>query len=92
MRINLGEKTYQTVYFPFFRIKEHAHYTIYGIRYPSGNIERLFVDSRSDRIECFREYLKYLIQDFMMEDDDVLTEHGRKIKEDVYELFGERKA
>jgi hypothetical protein len=36
-----------------------------------------------------REYLKFLIAEYMMEDKDALTPYAQRLKEDIYELFSE---
>jgi hypothetical protein len=34
-----------------------------------------------------REYLKFLIIEYMMEDKDALTPYAQRLKEDIHELF-----
>jgi len=78
---------YKTQYFPFFRIKKLKGCQIFGLRYPSGNIERVFVMDDVSPIPELREYLKFLIIEYMMEDKDALTPYAQRLKEDIHELF-----
>jgi hypothetical protein len=80
-------KTYKTQYFPFFRIKKLNGYQIFGIRYPSGNIERVFVMNEKDTLSELRDYLKFLVREYLLEENDSLTPHAQRLKEDIRELF-----
>jgi len=64
-------------------------YQIFGIRYPSGFIERLFVLDTDNPIPELKQYLIFLIQEYMMETDELLTPFGKKLKEDIHALFKE---
>jgi hypothetical protein len=83
-------KLYKTQYFPFFRIKKLDGYQIFGLRYPSGRIERIFVVNQKSPISELIEYSKFLIKEYMQEENDALTLHARLLKEDVCELFGQK--
>jgi hypothetical protein len=89
MIIEYDNKIFETRYFPYFRIKKAKGYQVFGVRFPSGFIDRIIVSDDSDMMETFRVHLEYLVHEYMMEDDEALTPHGKKLKEDVYELFNE---
>jgi hypothetical protein len=83
-------KKYKTQYFPFFRIKKLDGYQIFGLRYPSGRIERIFVMDNASPIPELREYLKFLIKEYVHEENDALTPYARLLKEDIRELFRQK--
>lgn len=87
MQVEIDGKIYTTKYFPFFRVKSTGEYTVYGIRYPSGSIEKIIVFDPDNYRQELASYLKFLIKEYMLEDDDVLTPFAQRLKEDIYELF-----
>jgi hypothetical protein len=89
MRVEYEGKIYDTQYFPFFRMKQTSSYHIFGLRYPSGRIEKVVVINPSNFIEELRGYLLYLIKEYICDDDETTTSRTKKLKEDVYDLFGE---
>ena len=90
MIIEYREKQYETIYYPFFRISKSDSYHIYGLRYPSGRIERVFVLDGMNPFPELKTYLKFLVAEYIMEDDNALTPYAKKLKEDINELFGKR--
>jgi hypothetical protein len=89
MRVEYEGKIYDTLYFPFFRMRQYSSYQVFGLRYPSGRIEKVIVINSDNFIEELRRYLEYLIREYMREDDEMTTSRVKKLKEDVYDLFGE---
>jgi len=89
MRVEYEGKIYDTLYFPFFRMRQYSSYQVFGLRYPSGRIEKVIVINSDNFIEELRRYLQYLIREYMREDDEMTTSRVKKLKEDVYDLFGE---
>lgn len=87
MQVEYEGKIYSTQYFPFFRIKKLDGYQIFGLRYPSGRIERIFVMDTANPLPELREYLKFLIKEYIYEENDALTQYARLLKEDICELF-----
>lgn len=87
MEVFYKGKKYKTHYFPFFRVKKLHGYQIFGLRYPSGRIERIFIMD-DDPIPELKNYLIFLIKEYIMEDNDALTPYAKSLKEDIYELFG----
>lgn len=91
MEVEHEGKIYVTQYFPFFRIKRRDGYQVFGLRYPSGHIERVIVLDTPDYISELRDYLRFLIVEYIMEDDEALTPFAQRLKDDVYDLFGEKR-
>jgi hypothetical protein len=60
---------------------------MYGIRYPSGFTEKVLVFDVDNHIKELEEYSKFLITEYALEDDDMLTERAKRLKQDVKELF-----
>jgi len=89
MRVEYEGKIYDTLYFPFFRMRQTSSYHVFGLRYPSGRIEKVIVINPDNFIEELRRYLEYLIREYMREDDEMTTPRVKKLKKDVYDLFGE---
>jgi hypothetical protein len=90
MQIKHGDRTFETQYFPYFRIKKTDRYQIFGMRLPSGLIDRINVPNDSNMWEVFHEHLQHLVDEYMVEEDDALTPHGKRLKGDVNELFIEK--
>ncbi len=90
MRVEYEGKIYNTQYFPFFRIKRRDGYQVFGLRYPSGSIERVIVFDTPEYMQELQNYLKFLITEYMLEDEEMLTPYAKRLKEDIHELFSEQ--
>lgn len=91
MQVEYEGKVYTTQYFPFFRIKKRDGYQVFGLRYPSGAIERVIVFDTPDYMQELQNYLKFLIVEYILEDDEMLTPYAKKLKEDIRDLFDEKR-
>lgn len=91
MQVEYEGKLYSTQYFPFFRIKRSGAYQVFGLRYPSGFIERVIVSDTPNYMKELQNYLKFLIKDYILEDEEMLTPYAKRLKEDIYDLFGEQR-
>jgi hypothetical protein len=89
MQVECEGKIYSTQYFPFFRVKRKNGYQVFGLRYPSGSIERVIVFDTPEYMKELQNYLKFLIKEYILEDDEMLTPYAKRLKEDVHDLFGE---
>ena len=87
MEVEVDGIIYETIYFPFFRKEQRKGYTLYGLRYPSGFIEDFAVMEGADYLEELRSQLKFLVKEYMLEDDEMLTPFAKRLKEDVLILF-----
>lgn len=88
MKVEYQGKIYKTSYFPFFRIKKNGGFQVFGLRYPSGTIERVIVSDTDSYLTELREYLVFLIREYMLEEDDMLTPYAQRLKRDIHDLFG----
>lgn len=91
MKVEVDGVIYETIYFPFFRKEQRKGYMLYGLRYPSGFIEEFAVMDGADYKEELRCQLRFLVKEYMLEDDDMLTPYAKRLKDDVSELFGREK-
>lgn len=89
MKVTIGTETYETRYFPFFLKEKRQDYSLYTLRYPSGNVDKVLVFDQDNYMEELRSYLRFIIQEYMLEEDDMLTSRARELKKDVYNLFYE---
>ena len=87
MKVTIGTETYETRYFPFFLKEKRQDYSLYTLRYPSGNLDKVFVFDQDNYMEELRSYLKFIIQEYMLEDDDMLTVRAQELKRDICDLF-----
>ncbi len=87
MKVRIDNTVYESVYFPYYRLERNEHFSIYGIRYPSGFTEKVLVFDVDNHIKELEEYSKFLITEYALEDDDMLTERAKRLKQDVKELF-----
>lgn len=88
MKIKINDRVYETQYFPFFRSETHPQFTIYTLRYPSGYLEEMLVFDDDNYMAELREHLTFLLREYGLEDDDILTSYAQRLKKDVRELFG----
>lgn len=91
MRIEVNNKIYHTRYFPFFRVRRAKTFDIFALRYPSGFVEEIMVFDSKNYIVELKAYLKFLIEEYMHEEDIALTTFGQRLKRDVNDLFFEEK-
>lgn len=91
MQVEYEGKIYLTQYFPFFRIKRRDGYQVFGLRYPSGFVERVVIADSPEYITDLRNYLKFIIKEYLLEDDIALTPYAKRLKEDINELFSEQR-
>lgn len=89
MRVTVGSNTYETRYFPFFLKEKTELFSVYTLRYPSGFIEEVLVFEQDEYMTELNAYLEFLIREYMLEDDIMLTPMAQRLKRDVYELFHE---
>lgn len=89
MKVTIGTETYETRYFPFFLKEKKELFSVYTLRYPSGFVEEVLVFDQEDYMEGLRSYLVFLINEYMLEEDDMLTPMAQRLKKDVHDLFHE---
>lgn len=72
-------------------MKQTNDYHIFGLRYPSGRIDKVIVINPKNYLPELRQYLEYLIKEFLLEDEVSLPPRRKKLKDDVHELFGQKR-
>lgn len=78
---------YESSYFPFFKISEHEDHAVFGIRYPSGKIDDILIfNQKNFMIEC-QKHLRFLLKEYALEEDIMLTKKALDLKKDVRNLF-----
>jgi hypothetical protein len=90
MKIHIGLKTYEPTYIPFFRVKPSdraPQANKYGIRWPSGHIEYVFIRKTDDQIQEMKEILKDTILVYTTGDKEWFNNYDRRMLRDVCELF-----
>lgn len=87
MRIWVKGKSYDTVYFPFFRTERHKDYAVYGVRWPSGYIEEFVVFNEKEYMIELKDYLTFMLKEFGLEEDIMLTPKAMELKNEVKNLF-----
>ena len=88
MKVTIGTETYETKYFPFFLKEKRQDYSLYTLRYPSGNLDKVLVFDQDNYMEELHDYLKFIIREYMLENDDMLTIRAQELKRDICDLFG----
>lgn len=79
--------TYRTKYYPFFRIRRGKDFDVYSITYPSGNLEEFLVFDTDDPKPALEDYLTFCIKEYLLEDNDMLTNRALCIKNDLSDLL-----
>lgn len=87
MKITIGAETYETRYFPFFLKEKRDYYSLYTMRYPSGRIDKVLVLDQNNYIEELKKYLEFLVKEYLLEDEDMLTQNAIELRKDIYDLF-----
>ena len=87
MIIKVADTVYSSAYYPFYRLKVLPDHTLFGMRLPSGAIEKIKVYDQVNWIKSLNEYTHFLITEYMLEDDDILTPRAQNLKYDLQELF-----
>ena len=93
MKVLVKNRYYTAKYVPFFRIRQHEkaskHYK-YGIRWPSGHIEYIFLDREKSQVEQMKEVLRESINTYGLQEPRYLNDYEKRMRNDVRELFGIR--
>jgi len=87
MIIEVDNIVYKTQYFPFFRTEKYNDFEVWNIRLPSGNLEEVIVFEVAKPLNYLTEYAEFLIREYILEDDEMLTPKAIELKKDLEELF-----
>ena len=77
---------YVTQYEPFTIKEKHDIYDLYEITFPSGLVDEVISFNKNS--QELQSYLYMLIDYYMNEQDDNLSEKAKELKQDVRKLFG----
>lgn len=89
MIIEHENKRYETVYFPFFRIKQEDDFSIFGMRLPSGRIDEVMIfEDDVGYMDQLKAHTAYLLKEYALEEDIMLTQRALELKYDIRDLFG----
>ncbi len=88
MIISVDGNRYQFSYYPFFRMEQKDDFHVYGMRLPSGKIEDVLVFDMVRPLNSLREYAEFLIREYVLEEDDMLTPRAMDLKRELQELLG----
>lgn len=88
MKITYNKKTYETIYYPFFRVDRQEDFDVYTLRLPSGNVEEIIIFDKAVPRKELKAHLHFLLEQFAFEEDEMLTTTAMELKKDVRQLFG----
>jgi len=91
MIVKVNERIFETEYFPFFRIEQHDDFQVWCMRLPSGKVEDVLVFDIENPTRCLNEYAEYLVREYLLEDDIALTQRAIEFKNDIGDLFYEKR-
>jgi hypothetical protein len=89
MIVYINQTKFEMKYFPFFRKEDHQDFQIWGMKYPSGIIEEVIIFEKENYIDELKSYMQFLIEEYLLEEDIMLTPSAKKLKDDLRELFYE---
>ena len=92
MELEVNGKQFVASYFPFFRMEQHEDFDVWGMRLPSGQIEDVLVFEQDQPLISLTDYTRFLINEYVMEDDDALTTRAIEFKRQLEELFHEQQS
>ena len=92
MELEVNGKQFVSSYFPFFRMEQHEDFDVWGMRLPSGQIEEVLVFEQDQPLISLTDYTRFLINEYVMEDDDALTPRAIEFKRQLEELFYEQQS
>jgi hypothetical protein len=93
MNVIVNGRLFSASYFPFFRTYRGPDFDEWGIRLADGSISDVSVlvfDHTKTMAELY-ENARWLINEYVLEEDDMLTVDAQKIKKSLSEIFGEQR-
>jgi hypothetical protein len=87
MKITVDGVDYDTQYFPFFRRERHEDFEVWNMRLPSGKIEEVLVLEPETPMQSITEYMEFLIREYVLEDEEMLTPRAIEFKNELEELL-----
>jgi hypothetical protein len=93
MIVEVGEKRFVAFYFPFFRTARGSDFDEWGIRLADGGISDITMivfDTKTPIPELY-ENARWLINEYVLEDDNSLTTRAIQLKRQLMEIFHEQR-
>lgn len=92
MKVVVDGKQFVASYFPFFRVKRGEDFDEWGIRLADGSVSdvNVLVFDQKDSIPELYENARWLIKEFVLEEDEMLTPKAQKLKTTLMEIFHEQ--
>jgi hypothetical protein len=93
MRVEVAGRHFVATYFPFFRVKRNDDFDEWGIRLVDGSVSDLtvIVFDHEKSVQELHENARWLINEFILEEDEMLTPKARKLKQSLMEIFHEQR-
>ena len=92
MIVNVNGKRFVASYFPFFRTDRHEDFDVWGLRLADGSTSEMsvIVFEPKDAVVELHANAKWLINEYVLEDDAALTPRAIAIKRELMEIFIEQ--
>jgi hypothetical protein len=93
MIVETRGKRFVASYFPFFKTERGEDFDEWGIRLADGNVSdvtTLVFDTKKPIPELY-ENARWLINEYVLEDDDALTPKAIQLKRQLMEIFYEQR-
>jgi hypothetical protein len=87
MIVEVDGVVYSAPYFPFFRVEQHEDFEVWNLRLPSGSLEEVLVFETQKPLACLTEHVEYLIREYVLEEEIMLTKRALDFKKELEELF-----
>lgn len=85
-------KRFVASYFPFFRTERHEDFDVWGLRLSDGSTSDMsvIVFEPENTITELYDNAKWLIKEYILEDDDTLTPRAIMLKKELMGIFYEQ--
>lgn len=93
MIIDVSGKRFVASYFPFFRTERHEDFDVWGLRLADGSTSdmSIIVFEPENTVTELYDNAKWLINEYILEDDCALTPRAITIKRELMEIFYEQR-
>jgi hypothetical protein len=94
MLVVVGDRKFVAEYFPFFRIKRFEGFDEWAIRFVDGTTsdQTVLVFDQKNVVSELHEHARWLINEFILEEDAALTPRAQHIKQCLMEVFHEQRS
>jgi hypothetical protein len=94
MNVNVNGRHFVASYFPFFRTEQGNDFDLWSIRFVDGSISdmTILVFEPNNAISELHENARWLIDEFILEEDEALTPKAQRLKQNLMEIFHEQRS